>query len=146
MPKGRIYKADLYTDGGARGNPGPAGIGIVINGFKDKLGSSLDGRKKFGKYIGERTNNQAEYEALLWGLSKCIELRVREVYVFLDSELLVKQLTGQYRVRNKELKPLFAKVLALTNKFDNVRFKHVVREQNKEADALVNRALNLRGQ
>ena len=130
-------KAELYTDGGARGNPGPAGIGGVLKIKNAKLKI-----KKFKEYIGAATNNQAEYQALLEGMRLAAEEKVSELKVFMDSELIVKQLTGKYKVKNHGLKPLFAKVLKLTNKFTNITFHHVVREENKVADKLVNQAID----
>lgn len=126
----------IYTDGGARGNPGPAGIGVVIYDEKGKL---IDQHSKF---IGTTTNNQAEYKALIFGLQKAKNLDAKEVKCFLDSELVVRQLIGQYKVKDKDLKPLFAKILRLTNKFDSVTFKYIPREENKLADKLVNLAIN----
>ncbi|MFH1187397.1 MAG: ribonuclease HI family protein [bacterium] len=129
----------LYTDGGARGNPGPAGIGAVI-----KDGEAVV--KKIKKYIGEATNNQAEYEALIFGLSELKKMGGKdlEVNCFLDSELVVKQLNLEYKVKNKELAPLFVKVWNLAQGFKKCKFFHVYREQNKEADKLVNEALDER--
>ncbi len=130
----KIMKVTLYSDGGSRGNPGPAGIGVVLE-FGGKI-------EKFKKYIGEATNNQAEYQALIFGLEKARDLGAKELEVFLDSELLVKQARGQYKVKNDGLKPLFAKVLSLTNKFENISFHHVVRAKNELADELVNEAVD----
>ena len=124
------------TDGGARGNPGPAGIGVAIYGEKGKLIG------RHSKFIGTATNNQAEYKASILGLEKAKELKAKEVRCFLDSELVVKQLIGQYRVKDKDLKPLFAEILKLTNNFDSVIFKHIPREENKLADKLVNLAID----
>lgn len=130
----------LYTDGGARGNPGPAGIGAVIKDGEKVI-------KKIKKYIGEATNNQAEYEALIFGLSELKKMGGKELEVncFLDSELVVKQLNLEYKVKNKELAPLFVKVWNLAQGFKRCKFFHVYREQNKEADKLVNEALDERG-
>lgn len=127
-------KAILYTDGGARGNPGPAGIGGVL-----KLGERIE---KFKKYIGEATNNQAEYWALILGLEKAKDLGVEELDCFLDSELVVKQLNKEYRVKDKDLAPLFVKVWNLSVNFKKITFKHIFREQNKLADKLVNEAID----
>jgi ribonuclease HI len=130
----------LYTDGGARGNPGPAGIGVVI-----KDGDKII--KEIKKYIGEATNNQAEYQALILGLSelKKMDGKNLEVSCFLDSELIVKQLNLQYKVKNKDLAPLFVRAWNLSKGFKKCKFSHVFREQNKEADRLVNEALDERG-
>ncbi len=129
-----LNKADIFTDGGARGNPGPAGIGVVLEAKSQK--------SKVKRFIGEATNNQAEYQALLAGLELAIREEVSELRVFMDSELIVKQMKGEYRVKNANLKPLFAKALGLTNKFTTISFHHISREKNKEADKLVNEAID----
>lgn len=129
-------KLTIYTDGGARGNPGPAGIAYVIYDENNKLIA------KNSKLIGTATNNQAEYQALIFGLEKAKNLKGKKISCLLDSELVVKQLTGLYKVKDKDLKPLFAKILILTNKFDLVTFKHIPREKNKLADKLVNLAID----
>ena len=125
----------LYTDGGARGNPGPGGIGVVI-----KKGDEVVFQK--GKSIGHSTNNQAEYKALILGLEELSRLTEGEVVCFLDSELIVKQLNGEYRVKDEGLKPLFSEVLKLKEKFARIKFEHIKREKNKLADSLVNQALD----
>ena len=126
----------IHTDGGARGNPGPAGIGIVM---EDK---ETGEKHHFKKYIGETTNNQAEYQALLFALEKAHEMGAREVWCYLDSELVVKQLHGKYRVKDKNLAPLFLKIWNLKQKFKKITFTHIFREKNKEADILVNMAID----
>lgn len=125
----------LYTDGGARGNPGPAASGFVI--YDDE---KIIARK--GKYLGVATNNQAEYNAILAGLEKAHQLKLNELDCFLDSELVVKQLKLEYKVKNRDLAPLFLKVWNLSNKFKRIKFHHIPREKNKEADALVNEILD----
>jgi ribonuclease HI len=125
----------IYSDGGARGNPGSAAIGVVIYDG-DKI------VKKISKTIGETTNNQAEYQALIAGLKKAQELGANTAKCFLDSELVVSQVTGKYKVKEPRLQEKVAEVLKLTNKFDSVDFKHVPREKNQLADALVNKALD----
>jgi len=132
-------EAELYTDGGSRGNPGPAGIGAVLK-FTNK--DTRFSTKFFKEYIGEATNNQAEYQALLAGLHLAVEAGVTNLKVFMDSELIVKQLRGEYRVKNADLKPLFAEVLKRTNSFSEVSWHHIPREKNKLADELVNEALD----
>src|SRR3989338_4851893 len=122
----------IYTDGGARGNPGPAAIGVVI---KSDNGTVL---KSFGRHIGKATNNQAEYQALIAGLEEAQKMGAKKVTCFLDSELLVKQLKREYRVKDKELQVLFIKAWNLAVKFKDVSFHHVPRERNKEADTEVN--------
>lgn len=126
----------LNTDGGARGNPGPAGAGIVLR--------SPDGAivARGGAFLGSVTNNVAEYEALLWGLRAAKALGVTRLVVRADSELVVKQLRGEYRVKNEGLKPLFTRAQGLRRAFDSVEFVHVRREQNAEADALANEAMD----
>ncbi len=121
----------LYSDGGARGNPGKAAGAFVI--FKDEAMIA-----KGSKYLGITTNNQAEYQGLVEGLSKLQTLTRGEVKCFLDSELVVKQLRGEYRVKDEDLKLLFIKVCELKEKFAKITFAHIRREKNKEADALVN--------
>lgn len=129
-------KATIHTDGGARGNPGPAGIGVVLE---------LDGQThNFKEYIGETTNNQAEYKAVILGLKKAKELGAEEVDVFLDSELVQQQLNQKYKVKNKDLAPLFVKAWNLSIGFKKVKYTHVSRNDNKEADALVNKVLDER--
>lgn len=125
----------LYTDGGARGNPGPAGIGFVL--YKD--GQNI---YEFSKYIGECTNNVAEYTALLAGLTYCVENKISKVGCFLDSELVVKQLNGIYKVKHPDMKILYDKIIILKNTIGDVTFLNIPREQNKQADALVNKALD----
>jgi len=128
----------VHCDGGARGNPGPAGIGVVI----EREGKVV---AKISEYVGEMTNNQAEYRALIIAMEKVKELGgVGEtIDCFLDSELLVEQLQGNYRVKNTELKPLFSRVQELGMALGgNVRFEAVPRGQNKEADQLVNLAID----
>lgn len=127
--------ATLFTDGGARGNPGPAGIGYVLR-IADKEAIF------HGEYIGETTNNQAEYRALIAGMTRARAESVQELECFLDSELVVKQLNGQYKVKHPDLKPVVETVRSLKAHFSKVTFTAVRREKNKEADALVNGALD----
>jgi len=130
-------KLVLYIDGGARGNPGPAGIGVVI---LDERGKKI---KDLSKYIGEATNNIAEYSALLYGLEEALILRADEIKINLDSELVAKQLEGDYRVKDANIRPLFERALNMLKSFKSFEIKHIEREKNKEADKLVNRAINL---
>ncbi|MBI4415223.1 MAG: ribonuclease HI family protein [Candidatus Kerfeldbacteria bacterium] len=128
---------ELRTDGGARGNPGPAGAGGWL---KDPAtGEIVD---QFSLYLGERTNNQAEYEALVEGLRRAKKHGATSVACFLDSELLVEQMSGRYKVKNKELASLFVKAWNLKTEIGNVTFRHIPRELNKEADHLVNKAID----
>lgn len=127
----------LFTDGGARGNPGPAAIGGILRDAA--TGATL---KQFKRSLGERTNNQAEYEALLEGLTQAHALGASSVDCFLDSELLVEQLNRRYRVKDKDLAKLFVKVWNIVQGFQRVTFRHIPREENARADALVNEALD----
>lgn len=129
----------LRTDGGARGNPGPAGAGFVLDGPGGERVCAG------GRYLGEATNNVAEYEALLWGLETVVARGARPLTVYLDSELVVKQLSGAYRVRHPGLKPLHARAVALLRELGSPRVEHVRRESNAEADALANAAMDARG-
>ena len=126
----------LYTDGGARGNPGPAGVGAVL------LSSSGDVVDELADFIGVATNNVAEYQALIAGLELALDRDVERLDVFLDSELVVRQLSGQYRVKDATLKALHAQATYLMHKFHEIDVKHVPREQNAAADALVNQAID----
>lgn len=128
----------IYADGGSRGNPGPAGIGVVILDDKKKL-------KELYRYIGETTNNNAEYNALICGLEEAKAMGASDVLVNLDSELVVKQLNGEYRVKNQEIRPLFEEAIAVLKKFRSFEIRHIDRSENKEADKLVNKAINLAG-
>jgi ribonuclease HI len=132
----RGMTARLFTDGGARGNPGPAAYGFVIEG---EGGTVLAAR---GEAIGIATNNQAEYQALVAGLEHALELGLSEVEVVSDSELLVKQMRGEYKVKHPGLKPLWEEAQALVRRIGNVRFTAVRREHNELADRLVNEALD----
>lgn len=131
-----MKKLIINTDGGARGNPGPAGIGVV---FSNEKGEVL---AKYKEYIGEATNNIAEYKALILALEKAKDFEVEEIECRLDSELIVEQLNGNYKVKNEKLKTLFNKVKSLSF-FRPIRFVHVSREQNKLADKLVNEAIDM---
>jgi ribonuclease HI len=129
-------KAKLSTDGGARGNPGPAAYGYVL---EDEDGTVLDAR---GETIGVATNNVAEYRGLIAGLEKAVELAIDELEVVSDSELLVKQMQGEYRVKNEALRELNDEANFLEKKLGRVRYKAVRREHNELADKLVNDALD----
>jgi ribonuclease HI len=129
-------KAKLSTDGGARGNPGPAAYGYVL---ETEDGTVLDAR---GETIGVATNNVAEYRALIAGLEKAVELGVDQLEVVSDSELLVKQMQGEYRVKNEALRELNEEANYLERKLGRVRYKAVRREHNELADKLVNEALD----
>ncbi|GAC1412257.1 MAG: ribonuclease HI family protein [Candidatus Doudnabacteria bacterium] len=140
MVKFETKRLVIFSDGGARGNPGPAGIGVVIY-LEDEEGN----RKHFEdikKYIGEHTNNFAEYTALISGLERASELGHANVQCYLDSELVVKQLNGLYKIREQTLQPLALRALTLRNNFKSCSFNHVHREKNAEADKLVNAAID----
>jgi ribonuclease HI len=126
----------IYTDGGARGNPGPAGIGIVFYGEKNHP------IEKYSQAIGNQTNNQAEYEAVIFALKKAKKLKFKNVECFSDSELIVNQLSHKYKIKDEKLQPLFIQVWNLMIDFNKISFYHIPREENKEADKLVNQVLN----
>jgi ribonuclease HI len=129
-------KAHLFTDGGARGNPGPAAYGFVL---ETEDGTVLAAE---GQAIGVATNNVAEYSGLVAGLRKALELHVPEVEVVSDSELLVKQMRGEYRVKNEALRALFVEASTLARGLQTVEYRHVKRANNELADRLVNEALD----
>jgi ribonuclease HI len=129
-------KARLSTDGGARGNPGPAAFGYVL---ETEDGTVLAAH---GETIGVATNNVAEYRALVEGLRKAGELQVDEVEVVSDSELLVRQMSGDYKVKNEALRRLYEEATELADRFENVTYTAVRREHNELADRLVNEALD----
>lgn len=131
-----MKSGSLFTDGAARGNPGPAGLGFVL--FDGEGEVVFEGFR----YLGKKTNNQAEYHALIDGLKKALELQFKELNINLDSELAVKQVKGEYRVKNEGIKPLYQEVMALLAKFENYNIMHIVREKNKTADKLANRAID----
>lgn len=126
----------LHTDGGARGNPGPAGIGVVLE--------SPDGEvvAEIGKGIGWATNNVAEYEGLIQGLQAAREAGVSDLEVYMDSTLVIEQMKGKWKVKHAGLKPLHAKARKLAGEFDHIRFKAVPRAQNKHADRLSNQGMD----
>ena len=129
-------KATMFADGGSRGNPGPAASGAVL---LDESGTVL---REIGTYLGVATNNVAEWTGLLTGLEAALELGVDDLAVRLDSELVVKQISGQYRVKHAGLIPLHAKAKLLLRKFARVDVQHVRRKENAAADALVNQVLD----
>ena len=134
-----IDKVLIYTDGGARGNPGPAAIGIVIY---DSLQKEMQRHKE---YIGETTNNQAEYKALIKALQMALKMGAQTLVCYLDSELVVKQMQGHYRIREEGIAMLTTEALKLISKFKQVEFIHIPRAKNKLADQLVNEALDNAG-
>jgi len=130
----------VRVDGASRGNPGPAGTGVVIEA------EGAPGRVEFSSYIGETTNNVAEYRALLLALEEAEKLSPPSLTILSDSELLVRQITGVYRVRAAGLKPLHEEALARLRRFPRARILHVRREENRRADELANRAIDARSQ
>ncbi|MDD3614491.1 MAG: ribonuclease HI family protein [Candidatus Pacebacteria bacterium] len=141
MRKNINKKIIAYTDGGSRGNPGPAAIGVVIEGIGNEP-------KQYNEFIGEATNNEAEYQAVIFALKKIRQLAGREILkqiqveIRLDSELVAKQLNGEYKIEEEKLQPLFMTVWNLKFDFGNLSFKHVPREKNRLADRLVNMCLD----
>ncbi len=127
--------AVIHTDGAAKGNPGPAGIGVVA---RTEQGAALF---EHAEYIGETTNNAAEYTAFIQGLRMAREQGIDTVRMVSDSELLVRQLHGLYKVKHPNLKDLYDRAVALIGQFEHVEISHVPREKNAEADALANRAI-----
>ena len=128
------YRANI--DGGSRGNPGPASYGVVIRDGRGEIVAKLK------KYIGRMTNNVAEYYGLIAALDYAESHGIRALRIESDSELLVKQMRGQYKVKSEDLRPLFERAKKMSQGFDSFRIEHVYREQNREADALANEALD----
>lgn len=129
-------KCILFSDGGSRGNPGPAAAGVVL---KNESGEVI---KEMGMYLGKCTNNEAEYRALVLGLDLAKRLGCSGLDCYLDSELVVRQLNGQYRVKDANLKTFYDKVKILELELGVVSYHHVLRTKNKESDALVNEVLD----
>ncbi len=131
-----INKVTIFTDGAARGNPGPAAIGAVI---KDEKGNTIT---TISRCLGTTTNNQAEYRAIIAALEKAINLGVRQVTLYSDSELVVKQINGRYKVKNATLRPLYQEVVKLAGKLESLKISNIPRTRNAEADKLANKALD----
>lgn len=134
MPSKKVY---IYTDGASRGNPGPSGIGVVIADDKKKK------IKELSRYIGETTNNVAEYNALILALEEALAMKASDVVINVDSELVAKHLSGEYRVKSPDIKPLFERAVGMLKDFGSFEVKHVDRSKNKDADRLANKAINL---
>jgi ribonuclease HI len=136
----------IYTDGGSRGNPGPAAIGVI---FTDEKGKVI---KEYAQKIGRTTNNEAEYEAIIYALQKAKLLfskkktKNMEIEVRMDSEFVARQLNGQYKILDRKIEQLFLKTWNLKIDFNKIIFKHIPRSENREADKLVNRALDYKGE
>lgn len=131
-----VRKVIINTDGAARGNPGPAAIGATIKDETGKLMAHISRR------IGITTNNQAEYRAVIAALEKAINLGAKHVVVKSDSELVVKQINGRYKIKNAALRPLYQEVVKLTGSLESIKVSYVPRARNAEADALANKALD----
>ncbi|QQG52240.1 MAG: ribonuclease HI family protein [Candidatus Falkowbacteria bacterium] len=131
-----LEKIIIFTDGGARGNPGPAGIGAVLYDSEHRTVAEIS------EYLGVATNNQAEYKALIAALKKAASLGASDLECYLDSELVVKQLKREYKVKNKDLAPLFLEIHNLSLKFKQINYTHIPRERNQEADRLANQAMD----
>lgn len=131
-----MNRAIIYTDGGSRGNPGPSAIGIAVVDANGKI------FKEYSRYLGEATNNQAEYQAVIFALQKAKQLKIKEVEIRTDSELIGRQLLGKYKIKDQDLQPLFIKAWNLRLDYDKVDIKIIPREQNKKADLLVNQELD----
>lgn len=131
----KLKKAIIHTDGASRGNPGPAAIGAVIKDEQGEIHSRISRR------IGTNTNNQAEYMAVIAALGKAVKLGARHADIYSDSELVVKQINGGYRVKKADLKPLHQQVKQLLGLLESFTITHIPREQNTEADSLANKAL-----
>jgi ribonuclease HI len=128
----------IFVDGASRGNPGPSGVGAVFYDGKDEV-------KRLKKYIGETTNNVAEYEALIMALKEALKMKFYSIRVFSDSELLVKQINGEYRVLDPDLERLYKRAYKEIHKFTSFRLKHLGRRSNKLADQLANEAIDDEG-
>jgi len=138
-PKGH---STMYCDGACSGNPGDSGIGVAIN-LSDEDAEALNKDKSYtiSEYIGTATNNIAEYSALIRGLEKANSLGIKRIKVFLDSELVVKQLKGIYKVKNKNLMPLWQQANDLLKNFESCQVSHIPRDHNAEADALARKGI-----
>jgi len=132
----KVKKFIIYTDGAARGNPGPAAIGAII---KDETGQVI---ARISQRIGTTTNNQAEYRAIITALEKAVSLGAKHVILKSDSELVVKQINGRYKIKNAALRPLYQEVVKLAGSLEKITVSHIPRAQNAGADALANKALD----
>jgi len=138
MPHSEIKKIDIFIDGASRGNPGPSGIGIIfLDGGKNVV-------KKLCKFIGSTTNNVAEYTALIYALQEALIDRYEDVKIFSDSELMAKQVKGEYRVKNENLKPYYEQFLHLSRGFKNIEVSYISRKENTLADKFANKAIDSR--
>jgi ribonuclease HI len=131
-----ISKVTIYTDGAARGNPGPAAIGVII---KDETGKTI---ASISCRLGSTTNNQAEYRAIIAALEKALALGARQAVLKSDSELAVKQINGLYKIKNTALRPLYQEVVRLIGSLESFSISYIPRSRNAAADALANKALD----
>lgn len=142
-------KLIIYTDGGSRGNPGPAALGVVVYKQRPGDGNCQELVKQYNEYLGEKTNNEAEYQAVIFALKKVKQLfgknQTKEIEIEFrsDSELVVKQLNGEYKVKDPKSREFFLEVWNLKIDYKSIIFKNIPREENKEADKLVNEALGM---
>lgn len=131
-----LDRVKMYADGGSRGNPGPSASGFVVLDMADKI------LARDGSYLGKTTNNQAEYHALKLGLEKALELNAKSIDVYMDSQLVINQMKGIYKVKNRELLPVHLAIKDIAERFDHITYTHVPRELNKLADGMVNEILD----
>jgi phosphoribosylglycinamide formyltransferase-1 len=132
-----LEQITAYTDGGSRGNPGPAAAGFIL---AEPNGTPIQSRALF---LGETTNNVAEYTAIIKALEAARQIGAKKLTIFSDSELIVKQVNGEYKVKSEQIRPLFRQTVDLISEFEECKVKHVTRDKNQQADELVNQALNL---
>ena len=137
-PGGSTKRVRVYSDGAARGNPGPAGAGAVVTDTDGKI------IERVGKFLGRQTNNHAEYMGLIVGLQAALAMGADEVDVFADSQLMIRQLQGRYQMKSASLRPLFLEAKRQLEQFRKVRLAHVPREENGDADEMSNRAIDER--
>ena len=136
MGQKNIKSFSIFIDGAARGNPGPAGIGVVVTDASGEVVQNLS------KFIGETTNNVAEYSALIFGMEETRNLGAKDLTINTDSELIAKQLGGEYKIKSPALKGLYKKVTQILQSFDEVKINQIDREKNKGADKLANQAID----
>ena len=142
------HKFIVYTDGGSRGNPGAAAIGVVISSIGGPASGGEGWKKEYGEYIGITTNNEAEYQAVVFALKKIKQLigssntQKSSIVFYMDSELIIKQLNYEYKVKKEQMQKLFLEVHNLRLEFGKIEFRHVLRGKNEHADRLVNQALD----
>jgi ribonuclease HI len=129
-------KLTIYTDGAARGNPGPAAIGVII---RDEPGNII---ASISRCLGTTTNNQAEYRAIIAALEEALNLGAKQVTLYSDSKLVVEQINGRYKIKNTALRPLYTEIVKLTGALESFKIASIPREKNTAADALANKALN----